>query len=521
MCEHCHLGPWEQEELLQETSEREKSPVGEEKVLLGRRDFLTSVGLAGATMVWGQAQAEETGAGKEEKEVLPPLEKKPARVWVVFLYPPAQVVLAGHMEDGWASNQWFTWPGNQFQPEQQQQKFTQAIREMAQHLGMELTIRPEPIYQKAKVEEFITAAKQAQLDAVLVVNFYNTLSQAAFRLATESAPTAIVYHALGANHQLPPESLRKAEGLYYIHSTENFAEIERGLRAVRAKKMLSQSRLLRVAGNVKQRTHDMEKTLGVEIVAIPAEEWNATFDAIQADETIRAEAADFQRQAVRIMDVSEEAFVDAIRAHHAVRRVIQRYGADAITIQCLMLKHRKPCYSFAWHNGHLFPSGCENHLDPTLTLMLGRWLLDRAGFQHNPEFDTSENLYFGAHCTCAWKLHGPDGPSQEFMVRPFFHQLPKTPALDVQWKPGEPVILTRYQVGKNSICCWRGKVIHSPQCPPTGGCATRVLVELEGLADVCEAYAGPHPVLFCGDRGDARRFKAFARMYRLQWVGNA
>jgi len=63
-------------------------------------------------------------------------------------------------------------------------------------------------------------------------------------------------------------------------------------------------------------------------------------------------------------------------------------------------------------------------------------------------------------------------------------------------------------------------VVRSPTCPPTGGCATRVLVELEGLDDVCQAYAGPHPVFFCGDRGDARRFKAFARMYRLSWIGN-
>ena len=98
-----------------------------------------------------------------------------------------------------------------------------------------------------------------------------------------------------------------------------------------------------------------------------------------------------------------------MRAHRAVRQIIDRYGADAITIECLMLKHRKPCLSFAINNGELLPSGCENHLDATLTMMLGRWLLDRAGFQHNPEFDTSENRYFGAHCTCALKLHGPAG----------------------------------------------------------------------------------------------------------------
>jgi hypothetical protein len=159
-------------------------------------------------------------------------------------------------------------------------------------------------------------------------------------------------------------------------------------------------------------------------------------------------------------------------------------------------------------------------VDATLTLMLGRWLLDRGGFQHNPEFDTSENHYFGAHCTCALKLHGPQGPSQPFAVRPFFHQLPKTAALDVQWTPDEPILVAKYLTGKDTLSCWMGKVVESPASPPTGGCATRVLTTIDGIRDVCDIYAGTHPILFCADRGDARRFKAFARMYRLNLEGN-
>jgi len=488
-----------------------------------RRDVLQMAGLAGVSAMVNTlvARASQDSSAVAQEVVLPPIEKKPPRIWAVFLYPPADVVLAGKMEDSWAPHQWFTWPGNQFEPEAQQAKFTGVIQKMASDLGIDLVIHPEALYQKAKVDEFIAQARAAELDAVLVINFWNTLSWAAARIATEAAPTAIVYHSLGSNHQLPPESLRKAEGLYYIHSMENFAEIERGLRAVRAKKMLAQSRVLRVSGAVKELTESQEPSLGTAIVAIPAAEFNDLFDSISPTPQLQEEAAAFRRMASKVVDVSEEAMVDAIRAHHAVQHIMRRYGADAITIQCLMLKHRKPCYSFAWHNGQLVPCGCENDINATLTLMLGRWLLDKGGFQHNPEFDTSENLYFGAHCTCAWKLHGPQGPSQEFFVRPFFHQLPKTPALDVQWSPGEPVLLTKYLTGRNTLMCYRGKVISSPTCPPTGGCATRVLVELEGVADVCEAYAGPHPVLFCGDRGDARCFKAFAKMYRFTLLGNA
>ncbi|MHB8898959.1 MAG: hypothetical protein ACYC6Y_09455 [Thermoguttaceae bacterium] len=483
----------------------------------GRREFLALGGAMGASVLLSGLRAGPAGAAEV---VMPPLAKKPARVLAAYLYPPADVVNEGRMEDSWAPHKWFTWPGNQFQPEAQEQKFTAKIREMGQALGIEIEFAPRAIYQQAKVDEFIAYAQRTAPDAVLVINFWNTLSNWAFRMATESAPTAIVYHSLGSNHQLPPEALRKADGLYYIHSMENFDEIERGLRAVRARKMMAQSRLLRVSGKPTEVTQGREEKLEMEIVDVPAGELNAMFDAVVPDEALQKEAAEFKKGALWVTDVTDEYLVEAMRAHRAVRQIIDRYSADAITIECLMLQHRKPCLSFAINNGNLLPSGCENHLDATLTLMLGRWLLDRGGFQHNPEFDTSENRYFGAHCTCALKLHGPAGPSQPYAVRPFFHQLPKTAALDVQWTPGEPILVAKYQSGLDKLACWQGKVIESPASPPTGGCATRVLMEIEGVKDVCDIYAGAHPVLFCGDRGDARRMKAFAKMYRLQLDGN-
>ena len=44
-------------------------------------------------------------------------------------------------------------------------------------------------------------------------------------------------------------------------------------------------------------------------------------------------------------------------------------------------------------------------------------------------------------------------------------------------RPDEPVILAKYFSGQKKLCCWTGKVIESPTCPPAGGCATRVLVD--------------------------------------------
>ncbi|HOW71355.1 MAG TPA: hypothetical protein PKY77_12195 [Phycisphaerae bacterium] len=486
---------------------------------LDRREFLAAASALGAFGLTSKAVVGEPAA-----TLTLPLarkEKPPARVLIAFLYPPADVVNEGKMEDSWRVHNWFTWPGNQFEPEQQEGKFAAQIRAIAEKIGMTVEFHPNAIYQEAKVKEFIERAKAARPDAVLIVNFWNTFSKWSFQMATESAvPTAIVYQPVGSNHQLPPEYLRNAEGLCYIHAIENWDEIERGLRAVRARKMLAQSRLLRISGRAKSPIQTREQQLEVDILEAPAEEFNAMFDSIAADASLVREGQQVRKNAERVMDVTDEYFVEAMRAHRAVARIMERYGADAITIECLQLKHRKPCISFATNNGALVPCGCENDLNATLTLMLGQSLLDRAGFQHNPEFDTSENHYFASHCTCAWKLHGPQGASQPYLVRPFFHQLPKTPALDVQWTPGEPVMVAKYLSGQDQLCCWTGKVIASPTSPPVGGCATRVLMEIDGVDDVCNIYSGPHPILFCGDRGQARCFRAFARMYRLRLEGN-
>lgn len=282
--------------------------------------------------------------------------------------------------------------------------------------------------------------------------------------------------------------------------------------------MLAQSRLLRVMAAPDERC--TETNFGGDVVSVDAAEFNAMFDAVPADEAMAREAMAFKTAAAGVGGVTDAYFVEAMRSHRAVGQIMARRGADAIAIQCLMLGHRKPCLGFSINTGTQVACGCENDFNATLTPLPGRLLLQHAGFQHNPDFDTSRNQYFASHGTCATKLNGPAGPAQTSQVRPFFHQLPKTAALDVQWSPGTPVATVKCKAGDDTINCWTGKVVGSPASPPTGGYATRVLVDIDKVEDVREICGGPHPVLFCADRDLARRIKVFARMFRLKLVGN-
>jgi hypothetical protein len=132
-----------------------------------------------------------------------------------------------------------------------------------------------------------------------------------------------------------------------------------------------------------------------------------------------------------------------------------------------------------------------------MSLMIGAQLFRRGGFQHNPDFDIERNRYFGSHCTCSLRLNGPDKPEKPFRVRPFMHQLPKTAAIDVQMTPGEKVLLMKYLPLKKQISTYTGTMVGSPESNTAGGCATRFVMDVDKIDDVCSIYHGPHPIMFC------------------------
>ncbi len=481
---------------------------------LDRRSFLETSAALSALSLWS------IGCATLPTATLAPSARsiKNATIRGAFLYPPADVVLAGKCEDSWSKQQWFTWPGNQYEPEAQQAKFMEQVRRICEPLDLDVRVDDTPIYTSAAIEVFIQDVQRSKPDALLLFNFWNSFSAKIQPILEAYQGPIILYHPLGSNHQLPPKHLDTAAHTQYIHSIENWAALERGLRSVHSHTRMSQSRLLRVSGKITEEADDTEPFFGTAIHSVPAAHFNDLFDETALTPEMEKMASAVRRRAMKVIDLSDQAFADAVRAHTAVLNLMERHEAEAITIECLFLKHRKPCLSFSLCNGDLIPCGCENDLNASLTLMLGANLFGRGGFQHNPEFDTEENLYFASHCTCTTQLHGPEGKNTPYLLRPFFHQTPKTLALDVQWPTGEPATLFKYHSEKKALDAWGGVVQGSPTCPPVGGCATRVLVKMNDVDDIRTVYPGPHPVLYCGDF--ARHAKVYAELYGLEIRSN-
>ena len=450
--------------------------------------------------------------------------KKRTRVTVIFMYPPEDVVLGGKLEDWWSTNHQFAdWPGHQYEPEKNHEKFRRKIEEIGAKYDLDLDFRGV-IYTKAQVSAFVESINAAPPEALLIVNFWRTFSGwiNELMLPKISLPM-IIYQPVGVTHQLPSGQLRNTEGVVYIHSVENWEALENALAAANAKQIMARSRLLRVA-EVKEQFTDTEKNLGVEIVAIPAEEYNKMFDSVVADDSLKREAMAFKAKATAILDVNDHYMIEAFRARKAISELMKRYDADSITIKCLMLKERKPCVAFALNNSALIPCACEDETSSAFTLMIGTLMFQRGGFMHNPDFDLDRNQYYASHCTCPIEMHGPGKGMLPFNIRPFLHQLPKTAAVDVQMTPDEKIFLTKYSPKENLIRTYTGTIVGTPEMTVAAGCATRCIFDIDKIdkttGDVSSIYLGPHPIMYCGNAMEAKRMKAFAKLTRLQHIGN-
>ncbi len=106
-----------------------------------RREFLTA---AGATV---GLMAMATTAIPDEQPPEPfPRVKDCANVRAVFLYPPSSTFKDN--PDGW-----WSWPGNEYDAEGRQKKYTQAINKMAKKLYMAVNITKEPMATDQQVQQ--------------------------------------------------------------------------------------------------------------------------------------------------------------------------------------------------------------------------------------------------------------------------------------------------------------------------------------------------------------------------------
>ena len=466
-----------------------------------RREFLASVGL-GSAIFSGLTWSSVASAMPEPPKVT----SGPAKVRVAFLYPPSRVFADN--PDGW-----WSWPGNEFDAEGRQQEYTAELQDRADRMGVELDFVEGSIGNAADAERFAASLKEDRPDGVVLIMFFNnSLPQAdqILEIAEEAGIPAVFFIGLGVKHGAVGHYRRP--GIYLIQSLDNLDAIEYGIRMIHAKKRMGQATVLSITGDDPVR-EAQEGFFGTTVRVLPFRRYADLFEHVSIDDAFRSFSETWRSGATEIRGLTAEAHENAARAHFALRQLLAEEEADAVAMNCLREGMLKPCLSFAALNDALIPAACENDLPAAYTQLLGQLLVQRPGFMHNPAFETERNHYYGSHCTCPTRLHGPEGPQESYLLRRFAHSNEGSCALQVFFTPGEPVTMMRYYPGEEPMLdVYAGRVVESHPMPPAAGCTTNVELEITDRADAC-MVRGHHNLIFCGDY--ARKFRMFTHLHKM------
>lgn len=433
--------------------------------------------------------------------------KSPATVRGAFIYPPTESL---------RKVGYYSWPGSSFDAEGRQKQYMEQIRRIERTLGMTISMNEKPLDEAESVTQFISEVKRSKPDGLLLIPFKKGHWPQVTRIVEETKIPTVVLATLGILLVDHIQQFHRRSGVYLINSLDNLDAVEDGMKMIRTARWMKDGRIVNIAGSqIKERN---VPHLGTQIRTVPHEQFYQVFGSIGAANDVRKLANDYQSHAKEIVQPTKDDILDAARATFALKQVIEMEKADALMMDCLPglrrpHKHCPPCMGFMSLRDEGIAAGCQSDLNATLTLMLVQSLFDKPGFQQNASMDTEKNHYFGAHCTCASKLSGPNGPSEPYILMSHAEAgwgcVPR-----VLWPVGQDVTMAQYLSGETPrMYVYSGKVVSCPPIPATGGCRTNIEMTINEVDDVCDVK-GMHQIIFYGNY--AKQLRTFCQLLGIQ-----
>ncbi|MGC8887211.1 MAG: hypothetical protein ACP5MG_08655 [Verrucomicrobiia bacterium] len=172
---------------------------------------------------------------------------------------------------------------------------------------------------------------------------------------------------------------------------------------------LKESKILAVRGTQSGYAGQM---MGIPVFHVPFSELNDEYQKANLEEA-RLTAAGWELNATRVEGVNWDTLVQSAAMYLAQKSLMEKYGANAITINCLGgfyggHIHAYPCLGFHQLLNEGLVGGCECDVRSTATLLaFGILTKGRPGFISDPVLDTSRRQIIYAHCVAHNRPFGP------------------------------------------------------------------------------------------------------------------
>jgi hypothetical protein len=419
------------------------------------------------------------------------------------------------------------WPGAIYDGEAARRLYTQQIHQAGKELGLQITLRPEPIFSAQEADAWLAQAQADKPDGLLVIvlDRQQHTWPTAVKAAATNIPT-VVFSPIGTSFTTNTVALADREGVF-IASTSDFAQARFGLKMLRAGAKLRQMRFVVIKGS--QRRDTELSYFGTKLRYVPAASFLEEYNRTPLTDEIRRMATAYQRAARRIVGPTKADLLNGIKSYVVARAILEREQADGITMDCLgalgQTKVSLPCIAWSKMLDRGIPAACEADLGACVTHALVQLLFDRPGFQQDPVAETARGCLIGAHCSCPTRLAGFDQKPEPFdlmhhhgardaVPRPYWRVGQRVTIADVILTPKEELTKGGAET-KPKMYISTGTVVDNVAVPPAGGCVVSVMVKLDTQPDLL-SYPGFHQLFFYGDF--KKELLAWCRLFGVQPV---
>jgi len=427
------------------------------------------------------------------------------------------------------------WPGQIYDGEAALQKYQQYIQENAQALGMQVALRPEPIYSIEAADQWLAEAKAQSPDGLLLVTLDRQQhTWPTVQKASESGLPTVVISPIGSSFTTNTFRFAHQDGIV-IFSTDDLAQVRLGMKLIQAGTRLRESRFLIIKGEERFDTNVC--SFGTQLRYIPAQDFIDAYQKLPLDDQVQRLGTALIQTAQAMNGPTKTDVFNGIKSYFVTKSLLEREECDGISMDCLgalaNLSISLPCIAWSYMNDHGLPAACEADLGAMMMHALVQYLFDRPGFQQDPVAETSRECLIGAHCTCPTKLNGFNQPGTAYTlvnhhgkrdatIRPLWKIGQRVTVADLiasdTDKPGFGQLKTVKEVPANpenskpTMLISTGEVVDNIAVPPAGGCVVSVAVRLDGVSEMLD-FPGFHQLFFYGDFKN--ELKAFCQLFGI------
>ena len=362
-------------------------------------------------------------------------------------------------------------------PTAEVEKLNQHLAQLEKKLG-DVEFVGGDMIPAVKVEE--VAAKVRDADGLILFHLSGHGGDAPqlAKLVDVGLPTAVFSQPDSGHGWMYFPAWRKAGKRVVLLPTSDWSELDRVAGLMRVAPHLRRTRILAVGkllGTADACSPDrVKERLGAEVVPV------ANDAVIEAHKAVTPQAAEAEAEAYwlskarEIVEPKREEIVSSAQLYLAIRGLMARERARAVTSSHCMGAPAKGCLTFSKLNDEGLVGACEGDIDSTLTMLIFGYAFGVPGFITDPVFDTARNALIHFHCTSATKMDGPAGERFPFRVRTQTDS-DRGVALEVENRVGQKVTCAKF-INLDTMLVSTGKIIEATRNPL--GCRTQFVTEV-------------------------------------------